>query len=172
MSVENNHNHRHPVTSRRIIRSFKQKADDKRKPTERFADWMTSVFGTVTFLLLNAIWFVGWLLYNTFVPNPFDPFPFGLLTTAVSLEAIALSVIVLISQNRASKIADLREEVDLQVDVITEHEMTKVLELVAKIAEKNGISVKEDDTLQFMLKPTNIEKIEHMLEKQVVENGN
>lgn len=155
------------------MRSFKQKADSKRKPTEKAADFMTAIFGTVTFLVLNAVWFVAWILYNEF-PLPgtvaFDPFPFGLLTMIVSLEAIFLSIVVLISQNRAAKVADLREEVDLQVDVITEEEITKMLGLVAQIAEKNGINVKDDKTLQFMLKPTNLEKIEQKLERQVIEN--
>ena len=67
---------------RHAIRSFKARADAKRKPTEKFADMLTAKFGSIAFLGLNAIWFVGWITWNTgMIPGvkPFDPFPFGLL---------------------------------------------------------------------------------------------
>src|SRR5688500_15918541 len=74
----------------------------------------------------------------------FDPFPFGLLTMIVSLEAIVLAIVVLSSQNRAAHVADLREETDLQLVIITERELTKVLELVTLLAQKGGIQVAQD----------------------------
>lgn len=162
------------TSSRRIIRSLKAKADAKRTLAEKIADWMTTSFGSVPFLLGNIGVFLLWISLNTgAVPGiyPFDPFPFGLLTTAVSLEAIVLAIIVLISQNRAAKIDDLREETDLQVDVITEQELTKLMELVVRLLEKQGISVSEDNVLQSMLQPTSLEKIERSLSRQVLENG-
>ncbi len=162
------------LTSRHIIRSLKAKADAKRKFTERAADWMTSIFGTITFLVLNVAWFTVWIWLNLDQPGgltAFDPFPFGLLTMIVSLEAIVLSIIVLISQNRAARIGDLREEIDLQVDIINEEETTKVLHMVAQLLEKQGVNISEDQHLQSMLLPTNLEKIERALERQVVNNG-
>src|SRR5204863_191041 len=88
---------------RKILKSIKAKADAKRTAMERMADWMTSTFGSNTFLFLNVILFVGWILINTdkigAIPS-FDPFPFNLLTNIVSLEAIILAIFVLISQNR------------------------------------------------------------------------
>jgi uncharacterized membrane protein len=125
----------------------------------------------VGFLALNVGWFVIWLLVNGgLVPTlrPFDPFPFSLLTMIVSLEAIILSVFVMISQNRAAKIDELREEVDLQVDIITEAEMTKLLIMVKLLLEKNGIDISNDPDLSEMLVPTDTEKIEEALEEEVV----
>jgi len=89
------------------------------------------------------------------------------LTTIVSLEAIILSIFVLISQNRGSKIDDLREEIDLQVDIITESEVTKLLLLVVRLLQKNGVDISSDKELEEMLKPINEAKIEKSLEKQV-----
>lgn len=162
------------TSSRRIIRSLKAKADAKRTIAEKTADWMTASFGSMPFLLGNIMVFLLWIALNTSIVSgvtPFDPFPFGLLTTAVSLEAIVLAIIVLISQNRAAKIDDLREETDLQVDIITEQELTKLMELVILLLEKQGISVSEDKVLQSMLRPTSLEKIERSLSRQVLENG-
>lgn len=160
------------VTSRRIIKSVKVEADKKRTVSEKTADALTAVCGSISFLAFNMVWFVVWIVWNMgLIPTlkPFDPYPFGLLTMIVSLEAIMLAIFVLISQNRGSKIDDLREEVDLQVDIITEQELTKLMAMVAILLEKNGVNVSKDEELQEMLKPTNFEKIKKALEKQVVE---
>jgi uncharacterized membrane protein len=85
----------------------------------------------------------------------------------VSLEAIFLSIIVLISQNRAAHIADVREEIDLQLDVITEEEVTKVMELVVYLAKHQGYAVDKDKTLPKMLKQLDVNKISQLLEKQL-----
>src|SRR3989344_6204266 len=94
--------------SRHLIRSYEAKALKKRPLAVRFADDLTSLFGSVIFLVLNALLFIAWLLINTgnipAIPI-FDPYPFSMLTTAVSLEAIILTVIVLMSQNRQSLIS-------------------------------------------------------------------
>jgi len=159
--------------SRKAIRSFKANADRKRSVSEKFADWLTSTFGTIFFLAINIVFFAIWITINTgrFPEFPiFDPFPFILLTMVVSLEAIALAVIVLISQNRSGKIAELREEIDYQLGIISEQEITKVLYILAKIAEKNGIDLSKDLVLQEMLRPTNPDQIGRKIEKQIGEH--
>lgn len=158
---------------RRVIKSLKAQADARRSPAERFADWLTDYFGTVGFLALNAIWFVIWITLNMgWIPGfePFDPFPFGLLTMAVSLEAIFLAIIVLISQNRAAKIADLREEIDLQINTMAEEEVTKMIELQLKLLEKNGVIVEEDPDLERMLRPLHSADLQHSLANQLERN--
>ena len=157
--------------TRRMMKTVKAKHDARRTLPERIADGMTEAFGSNTFLLINALWFIGWMILNTgIVPGlvPFDPFPFGLLTMIVSLEAIFLSIFVLISQNRVSKVDALREEVDLQVDIITEQELTKIMHLLVMLLKKNGIDVSKDDELKEMLKQLNTGKIEKVLEQQIV----
>ncbi len=123
----------------------------KRTPGERLADSFTYSFGTFTFLFFNAALFLFWLLANlNAIPGipVFDPYPFGMLTMIVSLEAIFLSIIVLMSQSRAAKVADLREEIDLQVNIEIEQEVTQMLRMLAGIEkklmvrERNGANLK------------------------------
>jgi uncharacterized membrane protein len=76
-----------------------QRAVRESSPALRLADWITTFAGSMRFVGLHVAWFAAWILVNLFGPA-FDPFPFGLLTMIVSLEAIFLSTFVLISQNR------------------------------------------------------------------------
>lgn len=131
---------------------------------------MTAAFGSNAFLMINTLWFVGWIAINLdFVPGvkAFDPYPFGLLTMIVSLEAIILSIYVLIAQKRTSRVDDLREEIDLQIDIITEQELTKLMQMVGILLEKNGIDTSKDKEIMKMLKPTSMSRIEEALETQV-----
>jgi uncharacterized membrane protein len=157
--------------SRRVIGSLKAKADKKRRVSEKLADWMTGAFGSMNFLFVNVVWFAVWIVINLgLIPGitPFDPFPFGLLTMIVSLEAIILAITVLISQNREEKVGDVRQEIDLQLDIIAEDELTKLLQMVSLLLEKNGIDVSGDEVLQSMLQPTSVDKIEEAIEQEVM----
>lgn len=156
---------------KRIFRRIKAQADAKRTLTEKMADWMTAKFGSNTFLLLNLLLFAGWILVNTgkikIIPA-FDPFPFNLLTTIVSLEAIMLAIFVLISQNRTAKVDELREETHLQLNIISEREITKLIKMMALLLEKHGIDLSQDPELHKMLRPVSEEEIEKRLEKEIL----
>lgn len=154
---------------RHAIRSFKARADAKRKPVDKFADFLTVKFGSLVFLGLNVVWFASWILWNTgMIPGlePFDPFPFGLLTMVVSLEAIILAIIVLISQNREARVNEFREEVDLQINMIAEEEVTKLISLVTKLLESQGVKIDDDPQLKRLLSRSN-DQIEKELEKEL-----
>lgn len=153
-----------------IIKSFKKKANERRTVIERIADWMTSRFGTVSFLVLNLIVYAIWIVINVGMVasiKPFDPFPFGLLTMSMSVEAIILAIVVLISQNREARITELREEMNLQVDMIAEEELTKVLKMLTILMEKHGVDISGDRELQSMLQPIRNVRIEQRLEQQL-----
>lgn len=155
--------------NRLVVQSYRSRADAKRTLSDKIADNLTSRFGTVAFLIINAVWFSVWIVLNTnIIPGvePFDPFTFGLLTMTVSLEAIFLAVVVLISQNRAAKIAELREEIDLQVTSISENEVSKVIEMLRLLLEKNGVRL-DDPEIEEMVRPVRSEDIERILEKQL-----
>lgn len=156
---------------KKIFRSIKAKTDAKRTAMEKLADWMTSSFGTIAFLILNIVLFIAWILINTGQIRgvlPFDPFPFNLLTATVSLEAIILAIFVLISQNRTAKVDDLREEIHLQVNLISEREITKIMKMLTILLEKHGVDLSEDPELKKMLKPVSEEEIEKRLEKEIL----
>lgn len=154
----------------KILLSFKAKADAKRTFSEKIADWMTTRFGTMAFLGANVVLFIAWVLINTNrIPTilPFDPFPFSLLTTIVSLEAIILAIFVLISQNRGMKVDDLREEVHLQVNLISEREISKIMKMMVILLEKHDVDLSEDSELVELLKPISEDDIEKMLHDEV-----
>lgn len=154
---------------KRLIQSYEAKALRKRSLAHKIADFLTSYFGTLSFLVLNLAFFASWILINTGkVPGVpiFDPYPFVLLITTVSLEAIILAIVVLISQNRESHTNTLRDEIQLQVDLITERELTKVLVLLKALLEEQKIKI-QDEELEEMLKEVDTTYIERKLEDQL-----
>lgn len=154
---------------REFYRAFEARALRSRSILTQIADDLTSAFGSTPFLLINLFWFFFWILINTgLVPGlaPFDPFPFGLLTMIVSLEAIFLSIFVLVSQNRSSYVASLREEFHLRVNLIAEEEITKVLQILDRIQKK--LEIKNDDPeLKEMLERIDTNYIERSIIEQM-----
>lgn len=132
------------VISRNIetIEQLRAQDLDRRSLQERVADAITSFSGRMAFVYLHLAWFVIWILLNTegFGLKPFDPFPYSLLTMVVSLEAIFLSAFVLITQNRMSKEAERRADLHLHVDLLAEHEITRVLRMLDEVHQKLGIA--------------------------------
>jgi uncharacterized membrane protein len=107
----------------------------------RIADAITTFSGSMAFVYIHAVWFGLWILLNVGLLHvrhlsEFDPFPFGLLTLIVSLEAIFLSTFVLISQNRLAQASERRAELDLQVNLLAEQKATKVLEMLDEMTQQ------------------------------------
>jgi uncharacterized membrane protein len=129
--------------------------------SDHLADWITAFSGSMLFFYLNGLWFAIWIPLNLgwFGVEPFDPFPFGLLTMIVSLEAIFLATFVLISQNRQALQAERRQKVNMQVDMLAEQEVTKLMHMVAEIHQHLGISHPNDTELQRLGRRTHIEKL-------------
>ena len=88
----------------------------------------------------------------------FDPYPFGLLTMIVSLEAIFLATFLLISQNRQALLSDKRAKIDLQINLISEQEVTKLVAMVADIYRHLGIE-NQDEELERMQEPTHVREL-------------
>ena len=118
----------HPLLSHvierniRTITRLRLQTAHERTVQERLADAITSFSGSMLFVYLHILWFGAWLLVNTGrvgIP-PFDPFPYGLLTMIVSLEAIFLSTFVMVSQNRQAARADIRSELDFETNLRSE----------------------------------------------------
>jgi uncharacterized membrane protein len=121
----------------------------QRTTEERIADIITDFSGRMYFVYFHVVWFGIWILLNLgyFGIQPFDRYPFGLLTMIVSLEAIFLATFVLISQNRLSAEADRRADLDLQIGLLTEYELTRVINMLDAIQDKLGIENDSDQEL-------------------------
>jgi len=125
----------------RTIIHLRTKAARNRNFQSRIADAITSFSGRMIFAYVHIVWFGVWILLNTghFGIRAFDPFPYGLLTMIVSLEAIFLSTFVLISQNRIGEETERRADLDLHIGLLTEHELTRVLQMLDAIQDKLGV---------------------------------
>src|SRR6187397_3131563 len=126
----------------RTIIHLRAKAAHERGLQGRLADAITSFSGRMIFVYVHILWFGIWIILNTgrFGIQPFDPFPYGLLTMVVSLEAIFLAALVLITQNRLSEESEHRADLHLHVGLLAEHELTRVLQMLGAIQDKLGIA--------------------------------
>lgn len=105
---------------------------------ERLSDLLTRVAGDIRFVYFSVIWFFTWIVLNTrIIPGlePFDPFPFGLLTMVVSLEAIFLSLFVLISQNRQAERDKVRNDIEYDVNIKAEIEIRGLHQKINEMQE-------------------------------------
>jgi CRP/FNR family transcriptional regulator, cyclic AMP receptor protein len=119
----------------RVSRNANEEAEEKISPLQRIADWIAWFSGSMLFLVLNAVWFIIWIAVNVwdFGIAQFDPFPFGLLTMIVSLEAIFLSCFVLISQNRQAEKDRVRSDIEYEVNIKAELEIAHLHEKTDRI---------------------------------------
>jgi uncharacterized membrane protein len=134
---------------------------------DRLADRIAAVAGSMPFALLNACFFAAWILLNSGMGEipAFDPYPFGALTVIVSLEAIFLSVFVLMSQNRQSTASDRRASVDMHMNAIAEREITKVLEVLYELRSELLGAKRQDAELVDMMRPTDVQELVDAVEE-------
>ena len=122
----------------RVSRNVNEEVQESLTVIQKVADWIAWFSGSMQFLALNLLWFGGWILINVGdvgLPH-FDPYPFGLLTMIVSLEAIFLSCFVLISQNRQSEKDHLRSDIEYEVNIKAELEVAHLHEKADRIYEE------------------------------------
>jgi len=114
----------------RVSRNANVEAEEEITVLQRAADWISWFSGSMPFLLLNVVWFIVWIAINTMHlgVDEFDPYPFGLLTMIVSLEAIFLSCFVLISQNRQAEKDRVRSDIEYDVNIKAELEIAHLHE--------------------------------------------
>jgi uncharacterized membrane protein len=124
---------------------------------ERLAAAITAFTGSMTFVVLHLILFGGWIAINSGLLGiaAFDPFPFVMLAMIASVEAIFLSTFVLISQNRMAAMNDRREELNVQVTLLAEHEITRLLQMTESIARHlgAGLPIGDLDELKHDVQP-------------------
>jgi len=144
----------------------RRKAETRKQPLQvRMADAITRFTGSMWFVYIHLVLFGGWIIWNL----PGTPFPkfdptFVVLAMWASVEAIFLSTFVLISQNRMAEQADKRADLDLQVSLLAEHEVTRLITLVKQIAERLDVEESRNPELQELEKDVRPEKVLDALE--------
>lgn len=121
--------------------AVRKEAEERRTAQDRIVDAVTAFAGSIWCVFVHAALLVFWLLANSgkLGIRPWDPYPFVMLAMAASVEAIFLSTFVLIGQNRQAIAADRRADLDVQIDLLTEHEVTRLINMVDAIARKVGV---------------------------------
>lgn len=132
----------------RTIVQLEEEALKSRTIADKISDSIANFVGSIPFVIIHLIWFAIWTAVNVGVLSKalkFDPYPFALLCMLVSLEGVLLSTFVLIKQNRMSQRADQRSHLDLQINLLSEKEITKLLQLQKLICERLNISEVDSD---------------------------
>lgn len=151
----------------------RHKKEEKQKTfEERLADAVTRFTGSMMFVYIHLVLFGVWICWNVGLLGlkPFDP-SFVVLAMFASVEAIFLSTFVLISQNRMNAQADKRANLDLQVSLLTEHEVTRLITLVTAIAKKMDIPDAYNPEIDELAKDVHPEKVLDTMEKHEKESG-
>ncbi len=119
-----------------VTKDIKKSLEGRRSKLDLISDRITDFCGHVAFVYVHVFWFVSWLAWNLLSDKPFDPYPFGLLTLIVSLEAIILSTFILMSQRRQGDITEMRSNLDYQVDMRADRNSHEILSLLKSINSK------------------------------------
>lgn len=145
--------------------------EEKRRTREqKIADAITRFTGSIPFVYIHIVAFGAWIIWNLgwLGLKPFDE-SFVVLAMLASVEAIFLSTFVLISQNRMNIQADKRADLDLQISLLSEHEITALIQLVTAIAKKMNVQITEEPKLEELKKDVQPEKVMDTLEKHVAQ---
>jgi uncharacterized membrane protein len=149
-----------------------RQADLNKSWQEHVADSVTAFAGSMTFVLVHLFLFGGWIIWNITPLPRFDSYPFVGLAMFASVEAIFLSTFILISQNRMNALAEQRSDLDLQVSLLAEHELTQLIRLVDVMAKKMGLTPSEITNVEDMKKDVPPEVVLDTIEKEKQEAKN
>jgi uncharacterized membrane protein len=149
------------------IVQMEKRNHDARSGIDQLSGRITNLAGSGTAILIHLVWFALWLVINLNLVSGipvFDPFPFSFLTMVVSLEAIFLTLFVLVSQNRMSQEADKRAQLDLQINILAERETTMILRMLDEISAHLEIGGPTRSELKDLLKETRIDELAQKLD--------
>ena len=140
-------------------------AREQKTTADRIAAVIAGFCGSMSFVWVHVVWFSGWILLNS-IPGirHIDPFPFTFLTFVASLEAIFLSTFILISQNLETRVTERRSHLDLQLNMLSEQENTKMIAILIAIAEKVGADLSHDPHLEALSEDTMPERLIEQIE--------
>lgn len=155
------------------VARLEQQFLDQRGWKDRLGDAIADFIGTMGFILIHLLAFAAWFAVNSgTLPRikPFDPYPFVLLTMIVSMEGVLLSTFVLMKQNRMSRRADQRNHLNLQIDLLSEKEITKILQMQRLICRKLGVTeALKDSEVHELAEHTAVEGLARELEQKMPE---
>jgi uncharacterized membrane protein len=148
------------------MRKLEELAVAQRTFADRAAAFVARFCGSIVFVWIHVAIFAAWIAFNALPGLPhFDPYPFTFLTLCVSLEAIFLSSFILISQNYEMRVSERRNQLDLQINLLSEQENTKMLQILERIARKVGAHADTDPEVRILEEATRPEKLAEQIEE-------
>jgi uncharacterized membrane protein len=151
-----------------IIAEMERQASQVRNRGERIADWLAHFLGSWEFLLVQSVILVVWVLLNlTAWINRWDPYPFILLNLMLSFQAAYTAPILMISQNRQSKLSERRNHLDLQINMLAEQETTEILRLLRLLCDQCGLPTEPEANVQSLQQATSPEKIVEQIREEI-----
>jgi uncharacterized membrane protein len=162
---------RHAEAHIESIVKQEEQALEQRSSSERLADSVGIFAGSLSFVVLHLVFVTAWLLVNSGqIPRvrSFDPWPFSLLGVIVAVEAVILSSFILMRQNRMMRRGERRDHLNLQVDLLAEKEITKLLQMVRAICGHMGLqNIMADTEIRDLSQNTSIESLSQTLEDRL-----
>lgn len=147
-----------------------REAHRHRTLSTRIGSAITGGIGTFASVVVHLSIIIAWCVYNSGRirgVTPFDPFPYALLTLIVSMEGVLITLFILLTQNRMSREADLREHLNLQMGILIEQEVTAVLTVVRRLAEKHQALDTQQLEIDQLTQATDIEQLATEVEEKL-----
>ncbi len=155
------------------VAAIERAARRERSGLDRLTDAVTHAAGSPAFIVGHVVWFAAWIAVNVTGEASFDPYPFSLLMLVVALEAIFLSTVVLMTQNRMQHQADRRAHLDLQINMLAEQELTAILQMLTAISQRMGVETAPTDGLvEQLTRETDIHTISAALDRELTDTSN
>lgn len=127
-----------------LVAKMEKAAHQGRSVGDRIADWFAGTIGSWTFIICQSAFMLGWLALNRQSSmHAWDPYPFVLLHLLVSVQAAFAAPIIMMSENRAARVADRRNKLELQINMLAEQESTEILRLLRRLCEHTGLDLRD-----------------------------
>lgn len=160
----------------RTIADLERQMAQKATLSQRVGERISRFIANMTFVATHATVMLTWIVWNWMGPQAlrFDPYPYGLLTFIVSLEGVLITIFVLMAQNRMSRQTDQRDQLNLQIDMLAEQEMTTVLKMLRRMSDQLGIAPASADEAraQKLEAETNVYELAEKLQQKPEPGGN
>ncbi len=150
------------------IKKIEEEFDKQRSLADFIGDGIGGAASNIIFVLVHVVGIVSWILINTnHFPHlsPFDPYPFSLLSLIITVESVFLFMFVLIKQNRMTRRAEQRSHLNLQLTLLVEQELTKVLQILEKVSQSTGAQDSSDNKIMELSKDTDIATLVEKLDE-------
>jgi uncharacterized membrane protein len=173
LATDNTAHNAADITRRNVetMGRLEELASRNRTFSDRAASFVARFCGSPTFVWVHAALFGSWVVLNVWpgVKHP-DPYPFTFLTMWSSMEAIFLSSFILIAQNYSMRISERRDKLDVQINLLTEQEITKVLQMLQDISSAVGAGKKPDPEVLALAKATEHEALVQQIDEAAAES--